>query len=392
MNLNVDLNEADFVDEVRAFLHEKLPPDRRFVSHELSHMKKQDTIWWQQILAQKGWLVPSWPMEDGGTGWSIPKQFIFRRECQNAGAPRVSPFGPVMVGPVISNFGTEEQKRRFLPGIREGTTLWCQGYSEPGSGSDLASLQTRARQDGDHYIVNGQKIWTTQAHWADWIFCLVRTATVAKPQAGISFLLIEMRSPGIEVKPIVSIDGMHHLNEVYFTDVRVPTENRIGEENRGWDYAKFLLGHERLSVADTAASKSKLEWFRSATDFFGGDYVYEPDTIRRLADLEIRLMALEMTEARALVAEDGSHEARRISLPLKLLGTHLQQHIAEFGLASAGQTSLAKRSAASELPATSFSGAGASLMESYLFGRSSTIYGGTSEIQKDIMAKMILGL
>jgi alkylation response protein AidB-like acyl-CoA dehydrogenase len=355
-------------------------------------------IWWQTILGNKGWMVRNWPEEYGGTGWTHMQHHIFGTECARAGTPAISGFGVVMVGPVIYTFGNEEQKKRFLPGIASGETLWCQGYSEPGSGSDLASLSTRAVREGDHYIVNGQKTWTTQAHWAEHIFCLVRTDPDVKKQAGISFLLIDMNSPGVEVRPITSIDNSHHLNEVYFTDVKVPVENRIGEENKGWTYAKFLLSNERVATAGTSGIKSALDSIkalaRSRTSYTS-PLSEEPGFSRHIADLERRLIALQLTEMRALDADSGSFDAAKLSLPLKLLGTELQQDVAEAGIDLLGYAAMPTEYDTPPDPGTnelSLFEQGPEMMRAHLFGRASTIYGGSSEVQKNIMSKMVLGL
>ena len=251
-----------FRQQVRSFLQDSLTPELRKAASRGLAISREAGTKWHSLLHEKGWIVPEWPTEYGGTGWDVTQKHIFDEECALAGAPMLQPFGVGMVGPVIYSFGTQEQKDRHLPGILDGSTWWCQGYSEPGSGSDLASLKTQAVRDGDEYVVNGQKIWTTNAHMADWIFALVRTDNEDKPQRGISFLLIDMNTPGIEVRPIVSIDGFHHLNEVYFTDVRVPVANRIGDENKGWTYAKFLLGHERTGIAGVAGSTLAVETLR----------------------------------------------------------------------------------------------------------------------------------
>lgn len=310
-----------------------------------------------------------------------------------------SPFGNTMVGPVIYTFGTDEQKERFLPAILDGSELWCQGYSEPGSGSDLASLKTKAERDGEHYVVNGQKIWTTQAHWADWIFCLVRTSSEGKAQEGISFLLIDMKTSGIEVKPIYSIDGEHHLNEVYFTDVRVPVANLVGEENNGWTYAKFLLMNERIGIAGTDIIRSGMDSIKIMHDHLSetAGASYDGQAIaRRYAELGVRLEALEMLEARALTAAEGSGESMVLPLPLKLLGTDLQQDMADLSVDILGDSALPRvgygfgEGESGNQPNIREQGPAA--MRSMLSGRASTIYGGTSEVQRGIMSKFVLGL
>lgn len=398
MDMSLSQDDLAFRDEVRAFLNASLPEERRYTTDSLEKAEKQETLWWQKVLGEKGWGVANWPEEYGGTNWSLMQHHIFGTECARAGAPYRSGFGLVMVGPVIYTFGNDEQKKRFLPGIQNGTELWCQGYSEPGSGSDLASLKTRAVRDGDHYIVNGQKIWTTQAHWADYIFCLVRTDPDVKKQEGISFLLIDMNSPGLEVKPIVSIDNLHHLNEVYFTDVKVPVENLIGEENKGWTYAKFLLGNERTATAGTTGIRAALDHMKimaKSKAAFSSPIIEDHEFASALSDLERRLNALQITEQRALDAEDDSFDAARLSLPLKLIGTELQQDVAELAIqliaygASPLEFDMVPNPMSNE---PSLFEQGPSLMRSHLFGRASTIYGGSSEIQKTIMSKAVLGL
>ncbi len=398
MKLSHTPEEEKFASEVRAWLDEALPEDKRHTYSALEHSDKEVMLWWSQKLAEKGWLVRHWPTEYGGTGWTLAQHHLFNKELQSAGAPSTSGFGTVMVGPVIYTFGNEEQKKRFLPGIQNGTELWCQGYSEPGSGSDLASLKTRAVREGDHYVVNGQKIWTTQAHWADRIFCLVRTNTEVKAQEGISFLLIDMDTPGIEVRPIVSIDGLHHLNEVYFTDVKVPVENLIGEENKGWTYAKFLLGNERTATANASATRQRLERLKvmaKSKTSFSDPMIEDASFAKRLAETETKLTALEITEARSIDADDASFDAVKLSLPLKYLGTNLQQEIAEMCVELVGYAGLPREfedAAPRSTNEPSLFEKAPGLMESHLFGRAATIYGGTSEVQKNIMAKMVLQL
>ena len=257
MDLRFTPEEAAFRDEVRGFFRTALPEPIRRKLVDGHHPSKEDIVTWQRILNARGWAVPHWPVEYGGTGWSPVQQYIFLDEMQQAPAPQPLPFGVNMVGPVIFTFGTDAQKSRFLPRIANLDDWWCQGFSEPGAGSDLASLKTTAKRDGDHYVVNGQKTWTTLAQHADWIFCLVRTDPAAKKQEGISFLLIDMKTPGVTVRPIQTIDGGHEVNEVFFDDVRVPVENLVGEENKGWDYAKFLLGNERIGIARVGVSKER---------------------------------------------------------------------------------------------------------------------------------------
>lgn len=399
MDLALTSEESNFRSDLRSWLSEVLPEGSPHKGKNLFTQSRDDTVWWQQTLNDKGWAASSWPAEHGGTGWSDAQRQIFTQECGRAGAPMQSPFGNTMVGPVIYTFGTPEQKERFLPTILDGSELWCQGYSEPGSGSDLASLKTKAERDGENYVVSGQKIWTTQAHWADWIFCLVRTSFEGKAQEGISFLLIDMKTPGIEVKPIYSIDGEHHLNEVYFTDVRVPVANLVGEENSGWTYAKFLLMNERIGIAGTDIIRSGMDSIKIMHDHLretAGASYDEQTVARRLAELGVRLEALEMLEARALTAAEGSGESMVLPLPLKLLGTDLQQDMADLSIDILGDSALPRvgygfgESENSNEP--NIREQGPATMRSMLSGRASTIYGGTSEVQRGIMSKFVLGL
>ena len=382
-----ELNEDVFRRDIQAFLQDKLPLEYHFRYHTIERSEKDIMKWWQRTLFDKGWGAPAWPQQFGGGGWSERQCTIFDEECARVGAPICSPFGLVMVGPVIYTFGSEAQKRQHLPSIIDGSVLWCQGYSEPGAGSDLASLDCRAVRDGDVYVVNGQKIWTTQAHWADWIFCLVRTDPEARPQAGISFLLIDMRSPGLEVRPIVTIDGRHHLNEVFLSDVRVPVENLVGEENQGWTYAKFLLANERQGIASVALARSelgRLRAFASSTEHFSEPPIRDPYYVRRIVELENRLEALAALEARALSTPAGSFEGMMLLAPLKLQGSHIQQDCAELFVEIAGPAALPQVGSDSL-----YGPMGAELMTSHLMGRTHTIYGGTSEVQKNVIAKLL---
>jgi len=308
MDLNYTPEQEAFRAEVRQFLDDNLPDDiRERVQKRLRHDKDM-TQRWQKILYEKGWGASTWPEEFGGPGWNPIEQIIFEEECALAGAPRQLDFGLRMVAPVIMTFGNDEQKKRFLPGILSGEDWWCQGYSEPGSGSDLASLRCSAKREGDHYIVNGQKTWTTLGQHADWIFCLVRTSNEGKPQQGISFLLIDMNDPGIDVKPIIMLDGEHEINEVYFDNVKVPAENLIGEENQGWTYAKFLLGHERTGLANVGQWKALMKRLKVVAneEQDGQRPLIENTRFRdRLAQLDIELRALELTVLRVLTDKRG---------------------------------------------------------------------------------------
>jgi alkylation response protein AidB-like acyl-CoA dehydrogenase len=390
--------EQSFREDVRAFLTEKLPADIREKIHSGRHLHRDDYVRWQKILHAKGWGAPSWPVEFGGTGWNALQLHIFDEEASLAGCPRTVPFGPKMVAPVIMKFGSPAQQKRFLPRIVSMEDWWCQGYSEAGSGSDLASLKTRAVREGDHYVVNGQKTWTTLAQYANWIFCLVRTSTEGKAQAGISFLLIDMTTPGVSVHPIITLDGAHEVNEVWFDDVKVPVENLVGEENRGWTYAKFLLGHERTNIAGIGSCKRELQRLkRIAADEAknGRPLLEDPHFASRIAQIEVDLMALEVTNLRVLSAERARRDPGAQSSILKIKGSEIQQALSELMMLAGGPYALADVRAARE----SGSAHGllgpehsAPLAATYYNLRKATIYGGANEIQRNIIAHMILGL
>ncbi len=386
---NADLS---FRDDVKAFFASAydLKLQKQFESFSTY---KDAVIEWQKRLYSQGWIAPNWPVEYGGTGWSSTQKFIFESERASAGIREVMPFGLGMVGPVIYTFGNEKQKEYFLPRILKSQDWWCQGYSEPGSGSDLASLKTKAESDGDNYIVNGAKIWTSFAQYADWIFCLVRTSTDGKKQAGISFLLIDMRTKGIKVNPIISIDNHHSLNEVEFVNVRVPKENLIGEENKGWTYAKSLLAHERTGIAGVADTKRALfnaqELARKEVNG-GKSLLKDPLFQKRLSDIEIELLALEFTELRVLatVAAGGAPGAE--SSLLKIKGTEMQQAVQEIMMEIAAHyQGVLDTEHPCEVVGHEFGGAA---RRAYLYGRAATIYGGSNEIQKNVIAKAVLGL
>jgi alkylation response protein AidB-like acyl-CoA dehydrogenase len=400
MDLGFTGTDRAFQDEVRSFLRQNLPETtQRQTLRSPSYVPADATREWHRILARKGWVAPHWPKEHGGTGWTPTQKHIFEEEYQAAHAPRLSPFGLTMVGPVIYTFGTEAQKQQHLPKILSGEVFWCQGYSEPGSGSDLASLKTRAVREGDHYVVNGHKIWTSHAHHADWIFCLVRTDVTAKQQEGISFLLIDIRSPGIEVRPIISMDGGHYLNEVFFTDVKVPLTNRIGEENKGWTYAKFLLGHERTGIAGVAKSKEKVrrlkEMARLQDDGMGGCLWDEPGFRDRVSLVEARLSALEITNLRILDSEAGGRRAGPETSTLKLCGTEIEQGLNELMVEILAYYAVPYEPHTLRLdsniePVAPESGLG--IVAEHLLRRAASIYGGSNEIQRNIIAKMVLAL
>ncbi len=398
MDLRFTPEEQQFRQEVRAFLEESLPHATRQTVLEGLHVSPEDTVGWQRILHRKGWGGPNWPRQFGGTGWDPVRQYIFEEESAAAGAPRLLPFGLKMVGPVIMRFGNEAQQRRHLPRILAGEDWWCQGYSEPGAGSDLASLQCRAERQGDHYLVNGQKTWITLAQHANWIFCLVRTDRSAKAQAGISFLLVDMRTPGVTVRPITMLDGGQEVNEVWFEEVRVPVENLVGEENKGWTYAKFLLGHERTNIAGIGASKRELVKLKRVAALErkrGKPLAEDPFFAARLAQVEIELMALEITNLRVLSAEAERRAPGPEASLLKIKGTEIQQAITELLVQAVGTYALPFRR---EALAPSFDGPAvgpeyaAPSAATYCNMRKASIYGGSNEIQKNIITQMILGL
>jgi hypothetical protein len=341
---------------------------------------------WQRILFERGWGAAMWPAEFGGTGWDKTRQYLFDIECFAADAPIQLPFGLKMVAPVIMRYGSEVQKARFLPRILDGTDWWCQGYSEPGSGSDLASLKTRAQRDGDHYVVNGQKAWNTLGQHADWIFCLVRTDPAAKPQRGISFLLIDMKTPGIRVHPTRLLDGRHEVNEIFFDDVRVPVENRVGEENAGWTYAKFLLGHERTNIAGIGASRRELarlkQMAREATRN-GAALLEDPIFATRVAQVELELKALEVTNLRVIFAEARQQAPGPEASMLKIRGTEILQRISELQVEALGSRALQFDGAGEDVPRVA---------AQYMNLRKLSIYGGSNEIQRNIIAQMVLQL
>jgi len=394
MDLSFSPEELAFRDEVRAFLASALPAETRRRVLESQEVSKEDTLRWQQALYKRGWGGPNWPTEFGGTGWDPVRQYIFEEESAAAGAPRLLPFGLKMVGPVIMRFGNAAQQRRFLPRILSGEDWWAQGYSEPGSGSDLASVKTRAERRGDHYLVNGQKTWITLAQYANWIFCLVRTNPAAKPQAGISFLLIDMRTPGVTVRPITLLDGSQEVNEVWLEDVEVPLDNRVGEENGGWTYAKFLLGHERTNIAGIGASKrelSRLKRIASEERKDGRPLLEDPGFAARVAQVECDLMALEITNLRVLSAEVERRAPGSEASLLKIKGTEIQQALSELMMQAVGPWALPSRRDRSTASAAGPGYAGP-LAATYLNLRKTSIYGGSNEIQKNIIAQTILGL
>jgi acyl-CoA dehydrogenase len=394
MDLELSAEELAFRDEVRAFLTENLPPElaaagRRTTS---AFCEPVYSLPWQRILFAKGWVAPSWPKEYGGTGWSEMQRAIFSAECSRAGAPGLAPMGLRMVGPCIIGCGTEEQKARYLPRILSGEDYWCQGYSEPGAGSDLASLQLRADSDGDDYVLSGSKIWTTHAHHANRMFCLVRTRFEGKPQAGITFLLLDMASPGITVKPIITLAGEHEVNQVFFDGVRVPKSGRVGAENEGWTVAKYLLEFERGggSGPGLRVGLSRVQGNAAAE---GLDE--DPHYRRRLAETDILLQAVDMTERRVLSAFASGQKPGPASSMLKMVGTETVQKLDELGVEAAGLYAAVDQPAA-RAPGANVEPVGPerslTAMARYLNDRAASIYGGSNEIQRDIIARVVLGL
>jgi alkylation response protein AidB-like acyl-CoA dehydrogenase len=402
MDLAFSPEETAFRDEVRAFIAASYPAHLRGKQEDGEELGRDDLLAWHKILAKKGWAAPAWPKDYGGPGWTATQRYIFSEESAKAETIPPAPFGINMVGPVIYTFGTPEQKAKHLPGILSGDVWWCQGYSEPGAGSDLASLRTRAErvtEDGqDYYIVNGQKTWTTLAQHADWGFFLVRTDPTAKMQEGISFLLIDMKSPGITVKPIITLGGEHEVNEVWLDNVKVPVENRVYEENKGWTCAKFLLAHERTGIAGVARSKRGIERLKAIAkaeqDGTGQSLLANPFFRRKVAELETDLTALEFTELRTLAGEASGKGPGPESSLLKVKGTEIQQRITELVLEAAGNYAAPYFRAFPEgsneyAIGPEFAHRAA---PTYFNMRKTSIYGGSNEIQRNIIAKMVLGL
>ena len=396
MDLEYTAEERAFRQTVRAFIAQQLPRDIADKVRQHRRLGKPDYVRWHQIVARQGWAAPGWPTEHGGAGWSLAQRHIWEDECAKAGAPPILPFGINMVAPVIMAFGNQEQKDYFLPRILACEDWWCQGYSEPGAGSDLASLTTSAVRDGDSYLVNGQKTWTTLAQHADMIFCLVRTASGVRKQEGISFLLIDMRSPGVSVRPIITLDEDHEVNEVFFDNVRVPLSNLVGDENKGWTYAKYLLGHERTGIAAVGRSMRELAYlkrFAARQSKNGLPLLADPLFGAKVAALEIELMALEITSLRVM-AQAHKAPGPEASV-LKVRGSEIQQTLAELMMEAAGPLALPFDPAYLE-GETEHSVAGdddAAPLAAYYFNmRKTSIYGGSNEIQRNIITQMILGL
>ncbi len=400
MNVNLSDDELAFREEVRAFFREKYPADLRAKQDRGIALNKEETVRWQKILYEQGWAAVNWPVEYGGTGWSAIQKYIFADETAAANAPDMIPFGVKMVAPVIYTYGSEEQKARFLPDILQSNVWWCQGYSEPGAGSDLASLKTRAERRGDTYTVNGTKTWTTLGHYADWIFCLVRTdPNVARRQEGISFLLIDMSTPGVTVQPIITIEGEREVNEIHFEDVEVPVDNLVGEEGKGWTYGKVLLQHERTNIAGVARSKYRMKLLRqrASRPVHGAPPLMEDrNFVRKMAALEIDLKALEYTELRTLAAVAVGKAPGPESSILKIKGTEIQQAIDTLCVEAAGYYALpwVPEQYHLDFPEEDGIGEGTETQSAlrYFNNRKASIYGGSNEIQKNIIAKHVLGL
>ena len=395
MDLTFTPDELAFREEVHHWVAESLPKELSHKVHNALRLTKADMQQWARILGKKGWHGWAWPKEFGGPGWNSIQRHLFEEECALAGAPRVVPFGPVMVAPVIMAFGSPEQQKRHLPGIMSGEVWWSQGYSEPGSGSDLASLKCKAERKGgkgDYYLVNGQKTWTTLGQYGDWIFCLVRTSSDGKPQTGISFLLIDMKSPGVSVRPIVLLDGEAEVNEVWFDNVEVPIDNLVGEENKGWTYAKHLLAHERTGIADVNRSKRELERLKRVAKAEG---VYDDTRFRdEIAKLEVDIVALEMMVLRVLGAEKSGKQSLDVAGLLKIRGSEIQQRFSELMMLAAGPYSVPFISDAMEAGwQGDYVGAAhcAPLASTYFNMRKTTIYGGSNEVQRNIVAQVVLG-
>ncbi len=391
MDNRFSAQDLEFQQEVRSFFATEFTDELR-ARVKYSNDYKAILVEWQKKLYEKGWVAPGWPVEHGGTGWTPVQKFIFETERCAAGAPDTVPFGLTMVAPVIFTFGNDEQKKRFLPRILSSDDWWCQGYSEPGAGSDLAALKTKAVKEGDDYIVTGAKIWTTYAQYADWIFCLVRTGNFEKRQQGISFLLIDMKSEGIQVNPIHTIDNNHSLNEVVFDNVRVPAENLIGAENQGWTYAKALLAHERTSIAGVADSR---RWLNEIIELAAtqtnanGKLLDDPQFQNRLSNIEIDLMALEYMDLRVLSSlSSGATPGPEASL-LKIKGTEIQQALQELRNEVIGAYSGALRQDSFQ---NDLHQQGSVSRQAYMYGRAATIYGGSNEVQRNVIAKAVLGL
>ncbi len=393
MDLAFTPEEEQFRKDIRSWVHANLPEKISHKVHNALRLTRDDQQDWAKILGKKGWLGYGWAAEFGGPGWNAVQKHLFEEECALAGAPRIIPFGPVMVAPVIMAFGSPEQQKRHLPGISSGEVWWSQGYSEPGAGSDLASLKCKAERNGDHYIVNGQKTWTTLGQYGEWIFCLVRTSSEGKPQTGISFLLIDMKSPGVTVRPIKLLDGEAEVNEVWFDNVQVPAENLVGQENQGWTYAKYLLAHERTNIADVNRAKRELERLKRIAKQEG---IYDEPRFRdEIAKLEVDVVALEMMVLRVLAAEKSGKQSLDIAGLLKIRGSEIQQRYSELMMLAAGPYAIPLIEEAmdagwqGDYPGSALHCA--PLAGTYFNMRKTTIYGGSNEVQRNIVSQVVLG-
>jgi acyl-CoA dehydrogenase len=400
MDLHFSAADAAFRDEVRAFLDENLTPELAEAGKLTTSVftDKQWNLAWQKILYKKGWVAPHWPVEYGGTGWTEMQKYIWASECTRYGTPGLSPMGLRMCGPMLMKFGTKEQKDYYLPRILSGEDYWCQGYSEPGAGSDLASLQLKAVSDGDHYVLNGTKIWTTHAHFANMMFCLVRTDNSGKPQQGITFLLLDMHSPGIKVEPIITLAGEHEVNQVFFDDVRVPKKNRVGEENDGWTVAKYLLEFERggAFAASLEVGIEKIREVAAGERSGDGKRLIDDETFaRKIAEAAIEVKAMEMTEHRVMAELAGGKNPGPASSMLKTRGTEMRQRLDEIAIETIGFYASADQHDA-RTPGSNVEPIGPKegmvFMPTYLNNRAASIYGGSNEVQRGIMAKLVLGL
>lgn len=399
MDLSFTEEELAFRQEARSFFRQALPDDIRHKCEREQRMSREDIVRWQRILYEKGWATPAWAIEWGGTGWSAVKQYIFKEEMYLAPAPEPLGFNVNMIGPVIIAFGNDEQKNHFLPRIARLDYWFCQGFSEPGAGSDLAALRTSAVRDGDHYVVNGQKIWTTLGHHANWCFLLARTDPEAKKQAGITYLLLDMSTPGVTVRPIITIDGNHEFNEIFLDDVRIPVSNRIGEENRGWDYAKYLLGNERSGVARVGLCKLRVRRAKQLASEIcvnGHPLCQDPRIRERIASLDVELKALEMTQMRLIAHSTHTQAGKPDAMApiLKIRGSELQQATTQLLIDIAGYAAMefdpeyvtgkSKPQGGEDWALTA--------APNHYWLRHTSISAGTNEIQRNILAKAVLGL
>jgi alkylation response protein AidB-like acyl-CoA dehydrogenase len=398
MNLNFTSEEQAFREEVCSFLREQLPPRISEKVRWGKRLLKQDMMDWHAILNKQGWLASHWPVEYGGLGWTVIQRLIFENECAIARAPAIAPFGVNMLGPVLIKYGSEAQKGYWLPRILAGEDWWCQGYSEPGAGSDLANLKLSAVRDGDQFVINGQKTWTSLGHFANMMFCLARTSSIGKKQEGISFLLIDMSTPGITVRPIITLDGEHEVNDVFFTDVRVPAENLVGEENKGWTYAKYLLTYERTTIAGVGTSMAALEWLKDIAQRQvkgGRPLAQDPYFAARMARVEIDLENMKTTNLRVVTAAAHGNAPGAESSMLKIRGTEIAQELTSLARRALGPYAQPFQPEALE---EGFSGdlvgpaGGAPVTARYFNNRKLSIFGGSNEIQRTIIATTILKL